>query len=77
MSAGMATGAKQANGTTMAEPRAPAKLVAETVVHMASLPLEANIPFVMIMASSMPLCGRGQAGVISLGSIRGRIVLLA
>jgi hypothetical protein len=44
ISAGMATGAMQANGTTMAEPRIPAKLVAETVVHMANLPLEANIP---------------------------------
>ena len=59
MSAGMAAGAMQANGTTMVEPRIPAELVAEAVVHMASLPLEANIPFVTVMASGMPLYGRG------------------
>src|SRR5580700_2978398 len=46
-------------GTTMVEPRIPAKLVAEAVVHMANLSLEANIPFVTIMASGMPLYGRG------------------
>ena len=49
----------QANGTTMVEPRISAKLVAEAVVHMANLPLEANIPFFTIMASGMPLYGRG------------------
>jgi hypothetical protein len=49
----------QANGTTMVEPRIPAKLIAEAVVHMANLPLEANIPFATIMASGMPLYGRG------------------
>jgi NAD(P)-dependent dehydrogenase (short-subunit alcohol dehydrogenase family) len=59
MSAGMATGAMQASGVRMVEPRIPAKLVAEAVVHMANLPLEANIPFVTIMASGMPLYGRG------------------
>jgi hypothetical protein len=42
------------------EPRIPAKLVAEAVVYMANLPLEANIPFVTIMASGMPLSGRGK-----------------
>jgi NAD(P)-dependent dehydrogenase (short-subunit alcohol dehydrogenase family) len=59
MSARMAAGAMQAYGTTMVEPLIPAKLVAEAVVHMANLPLEANIPFVTIMASGMPLYGRG------------------
>jgi NAD(P)-dependent dehydrogenase (short-subunit alcohol dehydrogenase family) len=59
MSALMATGVMQASGTTMVEPRIPAKLVAEAVVHMADLPLEANIPFATIMASGMPLYGRG------------------
>ncbi|CAL9288828.1 hypothetical protein SUDANB25_01523 [Streptomyces sp. SudanB25_2051] len=33
--------------------------VARTVVHMASLPLEANIPFVTVMATGMPYLGRG------------------
>jgi NAD(P)-dependent dehydrogenase (short-subunit alcohol dehydrogenase family) len=77
MSAGMATGAMQANGTTMVEPRIRAKLVAEAVVHLANPPLEANIPFATIMASGMPLYDRGKAGVISLPSIQGRIVVLA
>jgi hypothetical protein len=45
---------------TIVEPRIPAKLVAEAVVYMANLPLEANIPFVTIMASGMPLSGRGK-----------------
>jgi hypothetical protein len=54
----MAIGTMQANGTTMVEPRIPAKLVAEAVVNMANLPLEANIPFVTIMVSGMPLYSR-------------------
>jgi hypothetical protein len=33
--------------------------VVRTVLHMASLPLAANIPFVTVMASAMPLVGRG------------------
>ncbi len=59
MSAYMASGALQANGTRMAEPRIPARHVGEAVLQMASLPLEANIPFLTMMASGMPLYGRG------------------
>ncbi|RBL80398.1 3-oxoacyl-ACP reductase, partial [Streptomyces cavourensis] len=33
--------------------------VARTVVHMAELPLEANIPFLTVMATNMPYVGRG------------------
>jgi NAD(P)-dependent dehydrogenase (short-subunit alcohol dehydrogenase family) len=59
MSAFMTAGAMQANGTITPEPRIPAGHVGEVVLHMANLPLEANIPFVTIMASAMPLYGRG------------------
>ncbi|HVX79759.1 MAG TPA: SDR family oxidoreductase [Devosiaceae bacterium] len=59
MSAYMTSGAMQANGTVVPEPRIPSEHIAQTIVHMASLPLEANIPFVTVMASGMPLYGRG------------------
>ncbi len=55
----MATGVPQANGTTMVEPRMDLKHVADAVVHMASLPLEANVLFMTVMATKMPLVGRG------------------
>ena len=59
MSGPMATGVLQANGSTSPEPRMDVAHVARSVVHMASLPLDANIPFMTIMASAMPLFGRG------------------
>ena len=59
MTARMTTGVPQANGTMMVEPRMDLKHVADTVVHMASLPLEANIQFVTVMATKMPFVGRG------------------
>ncbi len=55
----MTAGVPQANGTTMVEPRMDVRHVADTVVHMASLPLEANIQFVTVMATQMPFIGRG------------------
>ena len=55
----MASGVLQANGSVMVEPRMDLKHVADAVVHMASLPLEANIQFMTIMATKMPLVGRG------------------
>ncbi|KUH37212.1 MULTISPECIES: SDR family oxidoreductase [Streptomyces] len=55
----MEAGILQADGTTAAEPVMDAADVARTVVHMASLPLEANIPFVTVMATAMPYLGRG------------------
>ena len=55
----MQTGVLQANGTTMVEPTMDAEHVAQAVVHMARLPLESNIPFMTIMATKMPLIGRG------------------
>src|SRR5882762_5988751 len=59
MSAYMQAGAMQANGTVMPEPRIPSTHIGDAIVHMASLPLEANIPFITVMASGMPLYGRG------------------
>jgi NAD(P)-dependent dehydrogenase (short-subunit alcohol dehydrogenase family) len=55
----MAQGILQANGTMAAEPRMDVSEVARAVVHMASLPLEANIQFMTIMATKMPFIGRG------------------
>jgi NAD(P)-dependent dehydrogenase (short-subunit alcohol dehydrogenase family) len=55
----MSKGIQQANGTTMVEPRMDVKHVADAVVYMASLPLEANVQFMTVMATKMPLVGRG------------------
>jgi NAD(P)-dependent dehydrogenase (short-subunit alcohol dehydrogenase family) len=55
----MTAGILQADGTTAVEPTMDVADVARTVVHMASLPLEANIPFLTVMATTMPLLGRG------------------
>ncbi len=59
MSERMDAGVLQADGETRPEPRFDVEHVARTVVHMATLPPEANISFVTIMASAMPLYGRG------------------
>ena len=55
----MTRGVPQANGTTMVEPRMDVRQVAAAVVHMAELPLETNILFLTVMATKMPLVGRG------------------
>ena len=55
----MTTGVPQADGTMMVEPRMDLKHVADAVVHMASLPLEANVQFMTVMATKMPFVGRG------------------
>jgi len=55
----MAAGIIQANGSMAIEPRMDVAHVASTVVHMASLPLEANVQFVTVMATKMPFVGRG------------------
>ncbi|MFF6904959.1 SDR family oxidoreductase [Streptomyces sp. NPDC012389] len=55
----MRTGILQANGELAVEPVMAAADVARTVVHMAELPLEANIPFLTVMATNMPYVGRG------------------
>jgi NAD(P)-dependent dehydrogenase (short-subunit alcohol dehydrogenase family) len=55
----MAGGIIQANGTTAVEPRMGVAHVANAIVHMANLPLEANVLFMTIMATKMPFVGRG------------------
>ncbi|MET8508803.1 SDR family oxidoreductase [Streptomyces sp. NPDC004787] len=55
----MRTGILQANGELAVEPVMDAADVAATVVHMASLPLEANVQFATVMATTMPYIGRG------------------
>jgi NAD(P)-dependent dehydrogenase (short-subunit alcohol dehydrogenase family) len=55
----MTAGVPQANGTTLVEPRMHVRHVAEAVVYMASLPLDANVQFMTVMATKMPFIGRG------------------
>ena len=55
----MATGIVQANGSTMVEPRMDLKHVADAIVYMANLPLDANVQFMTVMATKMPFVGRG------------------
>ena len=55
----MAKGVPQADGSTKVEPLMDVAHVAQTVVYMASLPLEANVQFVTVMATKMPFIGRG------------------
>ncbi|GLW06194.1 oxidoreductase [Microtetraspora sp. NBRC 13810] len=59
MTAAMARGVPQANGSTAVEPTMDPGEVARTVLHMASLPLDANILSLTIMATGMPYVGRG------------------
>lgn len=55
----MSSGVLQANGEIAAEPTIPVEHVAEAVVYMASLPLTANVLTMTVMATKMPLVGRG------------------
>lgn len=59
MTAAMASGVRQADGSLRAEDRMDVSHVADTVLQMASLPLSANVLFTTIMASRMPFVGRG------------------
>jgi NAD(P)-dependent dehydrogenase (short-subunit alcohol dehydrogenase family) len=52
-------GVLQANGTRMVEPRMNVQHVADTIVYISNLPLEANVQFMTLMATKMPLVGRG------------------
>jgi NAD(P)-dependent dehydrogenase (short-subunit alcohol dehydrogenase family) len=54
-----AVGALQANGENIVEPRLDVRHVAEAVLYMASLPLDANVQFMTVMATRMPFIGRG------------------
>ena len=59
MAAKMATGVPQANGQIAIEPLMDVAHVASAVVYMASLPLDANVQFMTVMATKMPFVGRG------------------
>ncbi len=59
MTARIAQGALQADGTRVGEPRMDVGEVARAVLYMASLPLEANVQFMTVMATKMPFIGRG------------------
>ena len=55
----MAAGILQANGQTAVEPLMDVGIVGQSIVYMASLPLEANVMFHTVMATKMPFAGRG------------------
>jgi NAD(P)-dependent dehydrogenase (short-subunit alcohol dehydrogenase family) len=55
----MKSGVPQANGSIAVEPTMDAEHVARAVVYMASLPLDANVQFLTVMATKMPFVGRG------------------
>ncbi|MBN8290739.1 SDR family oxidoreductase [Rhodobacter sp. NTK016B] len=59
LAAQIAKGMPQADGSVRAEPMMDLPQVAEAVLHMASQPKGANIPFLSIMATNMPWLGRG------------------
>ena len=59
MTSGMGRGVPQPNGERMQEPTFDVEHVADAIVYMAGLPLDANVPFITVMATKMPLFGRG------------------
>jgi NADP-dependent 3-hydroxy acid dehydrogenase YdfG len=59
MAVAMTKGVPQADGSMAIEPVMDVAHVASSVLHMAQLPLDANVQFMTVMASAMPLIGRG------------------
>jgi len=59
MAAPMSTGVPQADGSVKAEATMDVRHVADAVLHMARLPLDANVLFMTVMATKMPFVGRG------------------
>ena len=59
LAARMAKGVPQANGEIAVEPLMDAKIVGDSILYMANLPLEANVLFHTVMATKMPFVGRG------------------
>ena len=59
LAARMKDGVPQANGQIMPEPLMDVEHTARAIVHMASLPLDANVLFMTVMATKMPFVGRG------------------
>ena len=59
LAARMKDGVPQADGSVRPEPLMDVEVVANAVVYMASLPLDANVQFLTVMATKMPFVGRG------------------
>ncbi|MGA2010496.1 MAG: SDR family oxidoreductase [Solirubrobacteraceae bacterium] len=59
LSAGIGRGALQADGSILREPMMDAGHAADAVLYMAGLPLDANVQFLTVMATTMPFIGRG------------------
>jgi NAD(P)-dependent dehydrogenase (short-subunit alcohol dehydrogenase family) len=59
MSERISRGVPQADGSIKAEPMMDGSNVANSVLHMASMPLDANVQFMTVMATAMPFIGRG------------------
>jgi len=59
LTAAMARGVPQADGRIAPEPTMDVENVARAVVYMASLPLDANVQFMTVLATKMPFVGRG------------------
>jgi len=59
MTAGMAKGVMQADGSMKVEPRFDVQHVADAVLYMANLPLDTNVQFMTVMATTMPYIARG------------------
>jgi NAD(P)-dependent dehydrogenase (short-subunit alcohol dehydrogenase family) len=59
LTARMASGVPQADGSLKPEPLMDVKHVGEAVLRLANLPLDVNVPFMTIMATKMPFVGRG------------------
>lgn len=59
MTARMVDGVPQADGSIAVEPRMNVDNVGNAIAYMANLPLDANVPFITVMASKQPLHGRG------------------
>jgi NAD(P)-dependent dehydrogenase (short-subunit alcohol dehydrogenase family) len=59
MAAAMTAGVRQANGSIAAEPVMDVARIGEAIAYMDSLPLDANVQFMTIMATKMPFVGRG------------------
>ena len=59
MTARMSRGVPQADGSMAVEPTMEVDHVARAVIYMAGLPLDANVPFLTVMATKMPYLGRG------------------
>ena len=59
MTANMTSGSLQANGSIVPEPTFDVRHVVDAILYMAGLPLEANVQFMTVMATTMPFVGRG------------------